>query len=165
MVRELETPQDGTAPDARVVVEQRAAIPETPISPKPIRNLSIGAAFGLLLGSGLALLRDRLDNTVKSQETLEAVTGVGLTGAIPLDKNRRKDPAILFDNDNTVIAEAFRKLRTNLQFLAVDNPARCRRRESPPRQSTLRWPWLKPNTTSCSSTAIYAALRYPSTSG
>ena len=124
MVRELETPQDGTAPDARVVVEQRAAIPETPISPKPIRNLSIGAAFGLLLGSGLALLRDRLDNTVKSQETLEAVTGVGLTGAIPLDKNRRKDPAILFDNDNTVIAEAFRKLRTNLQFLAVDNPPR-----------------------------------------
>jgi len=124
MVRELETPQDGTAPDARVVVEQRAAIPETPISPKPIRNLSIGAAFGLLLGSGLALLRDRLDNTVKSQETLESVTGVGLTGAIPLDKNRRKDPAILFDSDNTVIAEAFRKLRTNLQFLAVDNPPR-----------------------------------------
>jgi capsular exopolysaccharide synthesis family protein len=124
LVRELETPQDGTTPDARIVVEQRAAIPEQPVSPKPMRNLALGAAFGLLLGSGLALLRDRLDNTVKSQETLEAVTGVGLTGVIPLDKNRRKDPAILFDTDNAPIAEAFRKLRTNLQFLAVDNPPR-----------------------------------------
>ena len=124
MVVDLETPQDGTTPDARVVVEQRASIPETPVSPRPIRNVAIGLAVGLVLGIGFALLRDRLDNTVKDQETLEAATGVGLAGAIPLDKDRRKDPAILFDNDNSGIAEAFRKLRTNLQFLAVDNPPR-----------------------------------------
>ncbi|MCV7151158.1 CpsD/CapB family tyrosine-protein kinase, partial [Mycolicibacterium pyrenivorans] len=37
---------------------------------------------------------------------------------------RRKQPAIPFDRDNSAIAEAFRKLRTNLQFLAVDNPPR-----------------------------------------
>ncbi len=60
----------------------------------------------------------------RTDETLEEITGVGLVGSIPLDKERRNEPAISFDTDNSAIAEAFRKLRTNLQFLAVDNPPR-----------------------------------------
>ncbi|MCU1698697.1 MAG: lipopolysaccharide biosynthesis [Mycobacterium sp.] len=124
MVRELETPEDGVRPDARVMVEQRASIPEKPVSPKTPRNLLIALALGMLLGIGVAFLRDRLDNTVKERQTLEAITGVGLVGSIPHDKARRKEPAISFDSDNSAIAEAFRKLRTNLQFLAVDNPPR-----------------------------------------
>lgn len=124
MVHELETPEDGARPDARVVVEQRASIPAAPVIPKKTRDLAIGLAVGLLLGIGLAVLLDMLDNTVKSQEALEEITDVGTVGSIPLDKERRKQPAISFENDNSAIAEAFRKLRTNLQFLAVDNPPR-----------------------------------------
>jgi capsular exopolysaccharide synthesis family protein len=124
MVRELETPSPGASPDARVVVEQKASVPEKPALPKPSRNILGGLAGGLLLGVGLAVLRDRLDNTVKTRETLEEITSVGLVGSIPLDKECRNDPAISFENNNSAIAEAFRKLRTNLQFLAVDNPPR-----------------------------------------
>ena len=124
MVRELETPEDGSPPDSRVVVEQRASIPESPVVPKTQRNLAIGLAVGLLLGIGLAVVRDVLDNTVKARNALEELTGAGVVGSIPLDKERRKQAAIAFENDNTAIAEAFRKLRTNLQFLAVDNPPR-----------------------------------------
>ena len=124
MVRELETPESGAPPDSRVVVEQRASIPESPVVPKTPRNLAIGLIFGLLLGTGIALLRDLLDNTVKDKTVIEEITGAGLVGSIPLDKDRRSQPAISFDNDNSAIAEAFRKLRTNLQFLAVDNPPR-----------------------------------------
>jgi capsular exopolysaccharide synthesis family protein len=124
MARELETPEDGTEPDARVVVEQRASIPDEPVVPKTSRNLAVGLALGVLLGIGLAVLRDQLDNTVKDRQTLEEITGVGLVGSIPFDKERRKQPAISFDRDNSAIAEAFRKLRTNLQFLSVDSPPR-----------------------------------------
>ncbi|MGV0871969.1 polysaccharide biosynthesis tyrosine autokinase [Mycolicibacterium sp. XJ879] len=124
MVGELETPADGTPPDTRVVVEQHASIPREPISPKTTRNLAMGLILGALGGIGLALLRDVLDNTVKDRQTLEDITGVGVVGSIPLDKERRKEAAITFDTDNSAIAEAFRKLRTNLQFLAVDNPPR-----------------------------------------
>lgn len=124
MVRELETPEDGTVPDSRVVVEQRASIPQNPVLPKPLRNIGIGLALGLLAGIGLAVLRDSLDNTVKTRDQLESAAGTGLVGSIPLDKDRRKNASISFDRDNTGIAEAFRKLRTNLQFLAVDNPPR-----------------------------------------
>ena len=68
MVRELETPEDGATPDARVVVEQRASIPNHPVVPKTARNIAIGLALGVLLGIGLAVLRDLLDNTVKDRE-------------------------------------------------------------------------------------------------
>jgi receptor protein-tyrosine kinase len=124
MARELETPENGASPDARVVVEQRASIPDHPVIPNTIRNIAVGIVLGVLLGIGLAVLRDVLDNTVKDRETLEEITGAGIVGSIPLDKERRKEPAISFDQDNSSIAEAFRKLRTNLQFLAVDNPPR-----------------------------------------
>ncbi|MGV0715789.1 polysaccharide biosynthesis tyrosine autokinase [Mycolicibacterium sp. XJ662] len=124
MVRELETPPDGTSPDARVVVEQRASIPSEPVVPKSKRNIAIGPTLGLLAGIALAILLDLMDNTVKSRETIEDVSGVGLVGSIPFDKDRRNEPAIFFENDNSAIAESFRKLRTNLKFLAVDNPPR-----------------------------------------
>jgi capsular exopolysaccharide synthesis family protein len=124
MARDLETPEDGSAPDARVVVEQRASIPGEPVTPKKSRNIAASLAVGLLLGVGLALLRNLLDNTVKDQQTLEQITGVGLVGSIPLDRERRKVATISFDGNKSAIAEAFRKLRTNLQFLAVDNPPR-----------------------------------------
>lgn len=124
MIRELETPLDGSTPDARVVVEQRASIPSHPVVPKTARNIAIGLALGLMLGVGLAVVRDQLDNTVKDRQTLEEISGAGLVGSVPLDKDLRKEPAISFESDNSAIAEAFRKLRTNLQFLAVDNPPR-----------------------------------------
>jgi capsular exopolysaccharide synthesis family protein len=124
MARELETPANGATPDARVVVEQRASIPDSPVIPRTARNIGVGLLAGLALGIGLAILRDRLDNTVKSRETFEEIAGVGLVGSIPLDKERRKEAAISFGTGNSAIGEAFRKLRTNLQFLAVDNPPR-----------------------------------------
>jgi len=124
MVRELETPEGGTTADARVVVEQRASIPSSPVVPNTERNIGIGVVLGIVLGVALAVIRDLLDNTVKDRETTEQITGTGIVGSIPLDKERRKQAAVSFDSDNSVIAEAFRKLRTNLQFLAVDNPPR-----------------------------------------
>jgi capsular exopolysaccharide synthesis family protein len=124
MIRELETPPGGERPVARVVVEQHASIPTKPVIPKTTRNLAIGLALGVLLGIGLALLRDRFDDTIRDQQSLEEITGVGLVANIPLDKDCKKDPAISFNKDHSAIAEAFRELRTNLQFLEVDDPPR-----------------------------------------
>lgn len=124
MVRELETPPEGAMPEARVVVEQRASVPTVPVSPKKMRNIAAGIVLGVMFGVGLALLRDQLDNTVKSPETLEAVAGTGVVGYVPFDKKLVTDHTIAFDTNNGVTAEGFRKLRTNLQFLAVDDPAR-----------------------------------------
>jgi capsular exopolysaccharide synthesis family protein len=122
MTRELETPVGGGNPDARVVVVQRASIPDHPVIPKPVSNIAVGLALGVALGAGLAVLRHALDDTIKHKQTLEEITGVGLIGNIPLDKERLAIPAISFNRENSASAEAFRGIRTNLQFLAVDNP-------------------------------------------
>lgn len=124
MVRDLETPAPGAAPDARVVVEQRATVPTTPVAPSKRKDVATGILLGLMLGIGLALLREFLDNTVKDREALERITGASLVGVVPFDKTRRDHAAISFEADNSPVAEAFRKLRTNLRFLSVDNPPR-----------------------------------------
>ncbi|MFD3811641.1 polysaccharide biosynthesis tyrosine autokinase [Rhodococcus sp. NPDC058639] len=124
MARELETPEGGGEPTARVVVEQYAATPSTPIAPKTTRNVALGLAVGLLLGIALAVLRDRLDNTVKDRNAIEEIAGTGVVGVIPLEKLRHEEPAIMFSDSSSGDAEAYRELRTNLQFLEVDNPPR-----------------------------------------
>jgi capsular exopolysaccharide synthesis family protein len=124
MARELETPENGGEPTARVVVEQHADTPATPVSPKTKRNVALGLALGLLVGIALAVLRDRLDNTVKDRSVVEEIVGAGLVGTIPLEKDRQNEPAITFHTANSGGAEAYRELRTNLQFLDVDHPPR-----------------------------------------
>lgn len=124
MIHQLETPEDGSRPDSRVVVEQRASIPEEPVIPNTLRNIGLGLLVGIGLGIGGAVLRDMLDNSVKDREEIDKITGKGIVGTIPLAKVIREQPAISFEGDMSQIAESFRKLRTNLQFLSVDNPPR-----------------------------------------
>ncbi|MCJ0892077.1 polysaccharide biosynthesis tyrosine autokinase [Rhodococcus sp. ARC_M5] len=124
-VRELETPEDGGAPSAGVKVFQQASSSSNPVSPNTERNLALGAAVGLMLGIALAVLRDRLDNTIKSRREIESISGKALVGTIPFDKERTTHPAVDFqDLAQSSSAEAFRELRTNLQFLEVDHPPR-----------------------------------------
>ncbi|MBM7241668.1 polysaccharide biosynthesis tyrosine autokinase [Rhodococcus fascians] len=124
-VRELETPANGGDPAAGVKTFQQAEASSTPVSPKTKRNLALGAAVGLLLGIALAVLRDRLDNTIKGRREIEAISGKALVGTIPFDKERKAHPAVDFqDLTQSASAEAFRELRTNLQFLEVDHPPR-----------------------------------------
>lgn len=124
LVGKLETSTDGAPPAASATVVQAAELPSTPTSPKPARDLMVGAFLGLLLGIAGALLVDRRDNTVKDRETLERVVGSVVIGTIPYEKDRVAHPAIDFRQGFSPSAEAYRQLRTNLQFLNVDRPPR-----------------------------------------
>ncbi|WP_072803518.1 polysaccharide biosynthesis tyrosine autokinase [Rhodococcoides yunnanense] len=124
LVRELETPEDGGSPAAGVRLVEEAQESATPISPKTTRNLALGAAVGLLLGIALAVLRDRLDNTIKTRKKLEAAAKTPLVGSIPFDKTIKDTSIVSFDATHSSSAESFRELRTNLQFLEVDHPPR-----------------------------------------
>lgn len=119
MAAELETPQLGAEPNARVIVQQRAEIPDNPVNQKTVRTLAIATVLGALIGALLALFRDRVNNSVRSQQDLEKATGVGLLADIPFDDQRRETPLIPFASDRSPVAEAFRDLRINLRFLEV----------------------------------------------
>ncbi len=122
LVKELETPDGSTVAAAKATVVQRAEVPTAAVSPTPARNLGLGLVLGLLLGVGLAVLRDRLDNSVTDRRDVAEHTGAAVVGALPYDAERLTKPLITFSSGYSASAEAYRQLRTNLQFLDVDNP-------------------------------------------
>lgn len=124
MVTKLETPDGAPNSTVTVTITEPPLAASSPTSPDPVRNLALGALAGLAVGAAAALLRERLDNTVKTPEQIADLTGVGVVGALAEDEALR-DQQVFDDEDGySQTAEAYRQIRTNLQFLGADNSAR-----------------------------------------
>jgi capsular exopolysaccharide synthesis family protein len=123
-VAELESVAEGKASPVKVTIVSSPTVPTQPISPKPTRNLALGVVLGLLLGLGLALLRDLLDTTIKGEKDCAQVTDATVIGGIAFDPEAPKRPLIVQVNPHSPRAEAFRTLRTNLQFVDAANHPR-----------------------------------------
>jgi capsular exopolysaccharide synthesis family protein len=89
-----------------------------------IRIIGIRAGIGFLLGLALALLLDLRDTAIRTDEELEMLGASPVLGRIPYDRAVREAPLIMADAPRSVRAEAFRQLRTNLQFMDVHEPVR-----------------------------------------
>jgi capsular exopolysaccharide synthesis family protein len=100
-----------------------ATVPSAPITPNKVLNLGLGLVLGLLVGIGVAVLREVLDNTVKNPSDFEEL-GVPVLGHVPFDKRTSRMPIAFRSDLHGARSEAFRQLRTNLQFVDVDNPPR-----------------------------------------
>jgi polysaccharide biosynthesis transport protein len=100
----------------------------SPSSPKRTRDALIALAGGLLLGLGLALLRDYFDDRIRSREDLEeAVPTIPIVGMIPEVsdwRNRRKPFLVELARPRSPAAEAYRSLRTSIQFMSLDHPVK-----------------------------------------
>lgn len=123
-VADLESVTKGQSSPVKVTVVSAPTVPTAPISPKPTRNLALGVVLGLLLGLGLALLRDLLDTTIKSEKDCAEVTDAPVIGGIAFDPEASKNPLIVQADPHSARAEAFRTLRTNLQFVDAANHPR-----------------------------------------
>jgi len=123
-VADLESVTTGQSSPVKVTIVNVPTVPTAPISPKPTRNLALGVVLGLLLGLGLALLRDLLDTTIKSEKDCAEVTDATVIGSIGFDPEAAKNPLIVEVGPHSPRAEAFRTLRTNLQFVDAANHPR-----------------------------------------
>jgi tyrosine-protein kinase len=121
-VSELETPSGAEARSpVTVAVTAPATAPTVPISPRKSLNLVLGLLLGLGLGVGAAILRKQSNTSVSTVADVERITGSIPLGVVPFDSNTSKQPLVDADQHGPR-AEAFRTLRTNLQFADVDNP-------------------------------------------
>jgi tyrosine-protein kinase Etk/Wzc len=111
--------------------------PLRPIKPRKALNLLIGLVVGLVLGVGLSFFLDSLDNSVKTAEEIENTYGIPVLGLIPniqdqAGRGHRKngEDEIMRISSTLVtkytprspVSEAYRAIRTNIQFSKIDAP-------------------------------------------
>src|SRR5829696_6819367 len=72
-----------TASAVTATVWERAVVPDEPVSPKTLRNAFGALVLGLMLGTGLSFLLEFLDDSWRSPEEAERVSGVPTFGVIP----------------------------------------------------------------------------------
>ncbi|KAB8331549.1 polysaccharide biosynthesis tyrosine autokinase [Scytonema tolypothrichoides VB-61278] len=93
------------------------------------RNLALGTMLGLLLGTGAALVADKLSNVLYSSKDLKESTGLPLLGVVPL---RKEIGALAWQETSGGMQQAakasffevFRSLYTNILLLSSDTPIR-----------------------------------------
>lgn len=108
-----------------VVVAEQAVVPQTPIRPRTTTNALLAAVVGAMLALGAAFLIEYLDDTVKTPDDISRVTSLSTLGAIA----RLKDAGgarqlIAWLRTKAPESEAYRTLRTNIQFSSVDKPVK-----------------------------------------
>lgn len=85
---------------------------KTPVAPKKIIILGAALVLGFLIPFVIIYIYKLLNNTVHSKEDVEKAVGAPIAGQIP-----KSNISIIENNDNSSASEAFRILRTNINFL------------------------------------------------
>lgn len=116
-VEQIETPNGTETSPVRLTRVKDAVPPLSPSSPNVALNLALGALIGLAIGIGVAVLRHILDNRIRTPRDVEQITDRPLIGAIAFDQKAKDRPLIVHADPLSPLAESFRTLRTNLQFL------------------------------------------------
>ena len=94
-----------------------------PVRPRTVTNTALASVVGALLALGVAFLIEYLDDTIKSPDDIGQVTQastLGLIARIEGDEPTKK--LITAHMPRSPISEAYRVLRTNIQFGGVDKP-------------------------------------------
>ena len=125
---------------SNISVVDPALTPSSPARPQKARNILLSFLVGLVGGVGLALFREYLDNTVKSPDDIEALTGLPSLAVVPSlpglngHHSGRSGKATIqtasgprvellsYVQPKSQISEAFRALRTSLLLSQADHP-------------------------------------------
>jgi succinoglycan biosynthesis transport protein ExoP len=104
----------------------RPAVSATKVQPRPTRDAVLGFVLGVVLGLGIVFLRDTLDTRIRTSAEVEERLGLPLLGRIPEPPRRvrARNKLIMLESPHGAVAEAFKILATNLEFVNLDRQAR-----------------------------------------
>ncbi len=107
-----------------VSMEEKAVPPPAPYSPNKKRDLLLGGLAGMILGLGLALSVDAIDDRIRTREEItRSYPNLPLLGMVPYVEQWRAtaDPYLVsLARPTSPASEAFRSVRTALQFVRID---------------------------------------------
>ncbi|MHB8440021.1 MAG: polysaccharide biosynthesis tyrosine autokinase [Acidimicrobiales bacterium] len=116
----------GASTSGGVELVSQATAPTSPSAPKKKTDIGIGFGAGLVVGLGIAYLVDAIDDAVYSRDDLERLMpGIPILGLIPLIaswRDKKTTFTVSTADPNSVVSEAYRSLRTSLQFASYDEP-------------------------------------------
>lgn len=110
-----------------ILVVEPAKVPDTPIRPLILQNTLLAAVIGLLVAVGLVFLREYVDDTIRTPEQVSEVIGLPVVGTIArINANSARDTLAPFAarEPRSPVTEAYRALRTSIQFAGIDQPIR-----------------------------------------
>ena len=109
-------------PSARII--EAAMVPTVPFWPNPPRTILLTILGGLFVGSMIALILERLDNTLKDGDDVEEKLDLPHLVALPLvDTRSGASPEMAFEESpNAMFSETIRTLRTSVLLSGLDNP-------------------------------------------
>jgi capsular exopolysaccharide synthesis family protein len=109
-----------------IVQIEPASQPGAPIRPRPLMNTALAAAVGLMLAAGIIFLVEYLDDTIKTPEDVERALGIPVLGFVAEMhyKTKSAEEVYVSRQPRSPVSEAFRSLRTNLEFASVKGPIR-----------------------------------------
>jgi polysaccharide biosynthesis transport protein len=124
--------EKGNTVDTMIALASKPAVLVDPargaaqVQPRPVRNGILAGILGLILGIGLAFLWEALDTRVRSADEVGERLGIPLLGRLPEPprKLRSNNQLAMLVEPDGVGAEAFRTLRTNLDFVALKGAPR-----------------------------------------
>lgn len=121
-LKEAEIAQAAADPSVRIV--DAALLPIEPIRPRPLLNLTLALAVGLLLGLTASYVRERTDTAVHTRRDLQAVTGLPVIGGVPrtgiprLRRGRRRLEAAAAGRDLAIDApRALRPMKPRMPLV------------------------------------------------
>ena len=108
------------AESTSTVIQAEPALPPTqPIRPRTLMNTLLAAVVGLFLALGVVFLREALDDTFRSPDDVTRELELPVLGLVARHELNGEKPVTMVE-PRSLVSEAFRSLRTNIQFASVD---------------------------------------------
>lgn len=96
-----------------------------PVSPNVPRNTLLAAIIGMMLAVGMVFLLEYLDESIRSSEQAEQITGLSALGTVArIEGKELPHKLVTALRGRSPISESFRVLRANIDFSGVDRPVR-----------------------------------------
>ncbi len=116
---EFEIAQAGSTPDLKIL--SSAALPSRPVAPNRYMILGIGFVAGLVLNFFFIGIVYLINNKITGLHEIEQSTSVPVLGVIPQMRSNSLSPFHIVENPRSIVSEAIRTLRTNLDFFTSSN--------------------------------------------
>jgi succinoglycan biosynthesis transport protein ExoP len=105
-----------------ILLKDPAVADWNPVQPQPVRSALLAAMVGLIIATSIVFLKEFLDDSIRDPQEITRRWGIPILGLITSFNTGNASGLITADEPRAPVSEAFRSMRTNIQFASVASP-------------------------------------------